>query len=108
LELNKVWGILLVIGLFSTCKAMQSNIQDLAIEESTVATVAGHTVAAGGVYKDPADGRKKVNLTIDKVPNIGLAIGDKVRIGEEEWELARFKKRLFKRHGLIYLRKAGG
>lgn len=79
--------------------------QDFTLTETTVAKINGVTVAAGGAYRDPDDGRKKVNLTVTGVPVPSLAVGDSFRCGSETWVVKSFKKRLFKRLGLIVVEK---
>lgn len=63
---------------------MQDTGQKLTLASTTVATVNGVKVAASGVYRDNT-GTVRVNLTINRVPNIAQAVGDTVDINGEAW-----------------------
>jgi hypothetical protein len=63
---------------------MQDTGQKLTLASTTVATVNGVKVAASGVYRDGA-GSMRVNLTINRVPNIGQAVGDTLDINGQPW-----------------------
>jgi hypothetical protein len=77
--------------------------QEYTITETTVGRINGITVASGGAYKDPDDGKKKVNLWIAGIAHPGLKIGDTIQCGDQTWAIKAFKKRLFQQHGLIVL-----
>jgi len=79
--------------------------QEYTLTETTVDEINGVAVAAGGAYKDPADHKKKVNLTINRVPHPGLAIGDAVQFGSQTWKILSFQKKLFAKHGTITLQR---
>ena len=79
--------------------------QEYTLTETTVDEINGVAVAAGGAYKDPADHKKKVNLTINRVPHAGLAIGDAVQFGSQTWKILSFQKKLFAKHGTITLQR---
>jgi hypothetical protein len=74
---------------------------EYALTSTTVDEINGATIGVGGVYKDPDTGIEKVNLTIDRIPTIGLALGDSVQFGDQTWVLLRFEKVRSRRHGLV-------
>ena len=79
--------------------------EEISLIESTVGRINGLTIGTGGVYTDEEDGRQKVNLTINRVPNPELEIGNIVKIGDQNWEVTEFKNRPGKQKGLIVMRR---
>lgn len=79
--------------------------QEYTLTETTVDEINGVAVAAGGAYKDPDDHKKKVNLTINRVPHPSLAVGDTVQFGNQTWKILSFQKKLFSKHGTITLQQ---
>jgi hypothetical protein len=82
---------------------LKTEMQEYALTSTTVDEINGITVGVGGVYKDPDTGAQKVNLTINRIPNVGLAIGDSVKFGDQTWTIIRFEKGRGKRHGEVIL-----
>lgn len=79
--------------------------QEYTLTETTVDEINGVALAAGGAYKDSTDRKKKVNLTINRVPHPGLDVGDAVQFGNQIWKIAGFQKKLFAKHGTITLQR---
>jgi hypothetical protein len=92
-------GLLLSFLLVTACKMPQVKTQTISIPETTVGNLAGNTVAVGGIYRE--DGRRVVDLTVNREKMNRKKAGDTLDLGESKWLITDIRKSFFARKGEV-------